>query len=158
MQKYILFALVIIFTISCKRNTDTPKQTLITQKVPEIKDGFMTPEALWYFGRIGEFQVSPDKKNIIMTVTFYDINDNKGNSEIFIIDARTYEKRQLSSTTKSESNICWKPDGKTFGFIYPDDNDEMQLFEMNTLGILNLRMLKQLLYLDKFQSVGLRIR
>ena len=134
MQKFILFTLVIIFTISCKKNIDTPKQVLITQKVPEIKDGLMTPEALWYFGRIGEFLVSPNKKSILMTVTFYDIDENKGNSEIFIIDASTYEKKQLSFTTKSESNICWKPDGKTFGFLYPDDNDEMQLFEMNTEG------------------------
>ena len=134
MKKIILLTLIIIFTFSCAEKNKTTEQVLITQKVPEIKDSLMTPESMWYIGRIGEYQLSPDKKSIVMTATFYDIDENKGNSEVFIIDLGSMKKKQITSSPKGEFNIRWRPDGKSIGFLYPDDNDEIQLFEMDVEG------------------------
>ena len=134
MQKYILFALVIIFAISCKKNTDEAKLAPDIQKNPEISKVLMTPETLWYFGRIGELQLSPDKNNIAMTVTFYNIEQNKGNTDIFLINLSSGKKIQLTETAGSESNLVWKSDSKTIAFLYPDDKSETQIFELGIDG------------------------
>jgi Tol biopolymer transport system component len=128
----IFFILVILITYSCKEKQKTDESALIIQRVPEIKNGLMTPETLWYFGRIGEFKVSPDEKKVVFTVAFYDIVQNKGNREIFIIDLETSEKTQLTSTPFGEFNIEWNPDSETIGYLYPDENGEPQLFEVKT--------------------------
>lgn len=128
----IFFIFVIFITYSCRETKKTDEPAVITQHVPEIQNGLMTPEALWYFGRIGEYCISPDEKKVALTVTFYDINQNKGNREIFIIDLETSEKTQLTSTTSGEFNIEWKPDSETIGYLYPDENGVPQLFEVKT--------------------------
>lgn len=53
---------------------------------PEIKieNGMLTPEVLEAFGRISEATPSPDGTKIIFTLTYEDIEENKGNSEIYI--------------------------------------------------------------------------
>ena len=56
---------------------------------PDVKvvDGMMTPEVLESFGRIGDPQPSPDGSKIIFTLTYEDIEENKGNAEIYVMDA-----------------------------------------------------------------------
>ena len=39
-----------------------------------IKDGRMTPEALWAMGRIGGLDVSPDGKKVVYTVAYYSVS------------------------------------------------------------------------------------
>ena len=45
----------------------------------------LTPELLWQFGRLGSSEVSPDKKTVVYTVTYYDLNENNGNADIYTI-------------------------------------------------------------------------
>ena len=47
----------------------------------------LTPELLWQFGRLGSSEVSPDKKTVVYTVTYYDLKENKGNADIYTIPA-----------------------------------------------------------------------
>ena len=51
----------------------------------KIENGRMTPEALWAFGRIGGMSVSPDRKKVAYTVSYYSVAENKGNSEVYVI-------------------------------------------------------------------------
>ena len=46
--------------------------TLIGRSTIKIADGRMTPEALWAFGRIGDYQVSPDGQLIVYTLSLHD--------------------------------------------------------------------------------------
>ena len=137
MKKYFVLCIIVLFVFSCKnekKSSETEEQPIIKQQVPELADGLMKPETLWYFGRIGEYKVSPDGKNVLFNVTFFDIEQNKGNKELFLINLKTKEKTQLTSTPFGEFNPEWKDMGETFGFLYPDDSGEIQLFEMDIQG------------------------
>ncbi|HOF08157.1 MAG TPA: S9 family peptidase, partial [Bacteroidales bacterium] len=94
----------------------------------------MTPEKLWYLGRISEMQISPNKDKLLFGVTWYDWHENKGNRELYIINLNDKKRQKITSTPKSEYNARWRPDGQKIGYLYPDDNGEMQLFEMNIDG------------------------
>lgn len=133
-MKKILILFLVFYAFSCNKKAGIEIPELITQKVPELKDSLMTPESMWYFGRIGEIVLTPDKKNVIMQVTFYDIDQNRGNSEIFLVNTDTKVKIQLTHTPKSESNIVIKPDKLSIAFLYPDINDENQIFELGLDG------------------------
>ncbi len=134
MKKYLIISLLLLAGFACKKEKKTEELPLITQQVPELKDGLMTPETLWYFGRINEYKVSPDANKVLFVATFYSIEQNKGNKELFLIDLETLDRKQLTSTSAGEFNIEWKSDGKSFGFLSADDNGEIQLFEMDTDG------------------------
>ncbi len=134
MKKLLLISIVVLGMLACKQTPPAGEEEIIGQQIPEISNGLMTPEALWYFGRIGEFKVSPDQKKVIYIVTFYSIEQNKGNREIFIADLETGETSQLTETAAGELNIEWKPGTTEIGFLYPDDDGTMQLFEMNAEG------------------------
>ena len=134
MKKLFLLSLIIIASFSCKKQEVMPDAAAISQVIPEVENGIMDNSSLWYFGRIGEFRVSPDNKNLLMTVSYYDIDENRGNSEVYLIDLESKEKTRITHTPASEFNIRWKPDGESVGFLYPDDNKQIQLFEMDVNG------------------------
>jgi dipeptidyl aminopeptidase/acylaminoacyl peptidase len=134
MKKLLFISIILIAIGACKKNTQNEEAEIIKQQLPEITDGLMKPETLWYFGRIGEYQISPDIKNVIYTVTFFDIGQNKGNREIFLTSLESGETSQITETAAGEFNILWKPGSSEIGFLYPDDNGEIQLFEMNIEG------------------------
>ena len=62
--------------VETKKNESLPKFN-ISLTHAEKAEGSLSPEILWKFGRVGEAQLSPDGKNVIYTVTYYDIPTNK---------------------------------------------------------------------------------
>lgn len=93
----------------------------------------LTPEMLWQFGRVGEFDVSPDKKTVIYTVTYYDLKENKGNTDIYAIPVEGGAAKKLTDTKTSEFNITWRPDGKKIAYL-SGESGTVQLYEMNPDG------------------------
>ena len=87
---------------------ETGDKNLIGKSDIRIKDGRMTPEALWAMGRIGGMNVSPDGKRVVYTVAYYSVPENKSNREVFVMNAlrtRPYgskeEPRSLSYVTRA---------------------------------------------------------
>ncbi len=119
-----------------KKEEQTSKQDekVIGKPVVTLKSDLMTPELLWSFGRIGEVALSPDKKTIVYGVKYFDIQDNKGNTDFYSMTVDGKDVKQITSTPKSEFNMTWRPDGKKLGFIYGDANGAMQMWEMNPDG------------------------
>jgi len=105
----------LMFFVSCK-NEPAAKEEIIGPSKPIVTDGILTPEVLWSFGRLGEFAVSPDNKSIAYTVTWYSVDKNKGNSELFIMNADGSEKKQLTFTNAHEFNPQWVDDN-TLAFL-----------------------------------------
>lgn len=104
---------------------------------PEIKieNGMLTPEVLEAFGRVAEATPSPDGTRIIFTLTYEDIEENKGNSEVYIMDADGKNMQRLTKTASSESNLQWIEEGKKIAFLRHDDkSDATQIFTMNADG------------------------
>ncbi|MCC3157644.1 S9 family peptidase [Hymenobacter sp. 15J16-1T3B] len=92
----------------------------------------LTPELLWKLGRLGELQVSPDRKTVAFTVTRYDLGANRGNTDIYTVPVAGGAVKQLTSTPFSENTLNWRPDGKlTF---LADEGQGPQLYAMNADG------------------------
>lgn len=110
--------------------------TLILMTIPASSNGqpeVMTPETLWEFGRIGDVRVSPDKNTVLFGVTHYDIQENKGVRDLFVLSADGGEKVNITNSGVSESAAVWRPDGQRIGFLKPVDGSN-QLFEMDPDG------------------------
>ena len=105
----------------------------IGRQNPEIKNGKLTPEVLWAFGRIGNVEVSPDGKKVLYMVTYYNIAQNKGNSEIFVMNADGTEKRQLTISEHRESSAKWMNDSENILFI-SNKKGSAQLWKMKVDG------------------------
>ncbi|HLP11846.1 MAG TPA: S9 family peptidase [Flavobacteriales bacterium] len=93
----------------------------------------MTPELLWKIGRVSGSQLSPDGKWILYGVTNYNLEANKGNRDLFVIAVTGGEPKKITTHKGSEFNECWKPDGKTIGYLSAD-NGSVQVWEVNADG------------------------
>ena len=102
---------------------------LIGMKDVKLTSNLMQPETLWMFGRLGDVAVSPDGKQVAYTVTWYDIEENAGNSEIYIMNTDGSDKKQLTKTPERENSLTWRPDGKVLNYMSGG-----QLWEMNPDG------------------------
>ncbi len=94
-----------------------------------IKDGRMTPEALWAMGRIGGSSVSPDGKHIAYTVSYYSVKQNKGHLVIYVMDADGSNNTLLTTTAASEGDPVWIKGGSKIAFL-----SNGQIWEMNPDG------------------------
>ena len=94
----------------------------------------MTPEVLWAMGRIGDYAVSPDHSKVVYNVTYFSVAENRSSSTLYIMNADGSDNRVLSDSDKSEYSPQWRPDGKKIGFLCPNDDGVMQLWEINPDG------------------------
>jgi dipeptidyl aminopeptidase/acylaminoacyl peptidase len=146
-MKKIIAATSMVLMIACngtKQQNDgsDPKSSSVVSYVGKpdimIKNGQMTPEVLWAFGRIGNVCVSPDGRRVAYTVTYYSIPDNRSNSEIYVMDTDGRNKKQLTTTVVREGSPAWIPSGKAIAFlrdgklwnIDPDTGNEMQVSDI----------------------------
>jgi len=92
-----------------------------------------TPELLWKLGRVSEAVLSPDGKQILFGITYYDVEQNKGNRDLYVMPSAGGTYKRLTNTEVSEQNAIWRPDGKKIGYLAPV-NGAMQIWEMNPDG------------------------
>jgi dipeptidyl aminopeptidase/acylaminoacyl peptidase len=124
------------FLTSCQLQNQSMSDTndkVISKPVLDIETDRLTPELLWSLGRLGEVAISPDGTTILFGVQYFDISENKGNTDLYSMNIDGSDLKQITRTVKSESNIVWRPDGKKIGFLYADDKGS-QLWEMNPDG------------------------
>ena len=77
----------------------------------------ITVDDLWAMKRIGTFDISPDGQTIVFSAASYSMEANKGNSDIFLIDADGKNLRTLKNSEKNETEPKFSPDGKSIGFV-----------------------------------------
>ncbi|MFA5418972.1 MAG: S9 family peptidase [Bacteroidales bacterium] len=106
---------------------------IIEKQNMKLTSDLMTPEVLWSFGRVSDPQNSPDGKSVLYGVSYYSIEQNKGNRELYLVDVTGGEPKQLTKTAKSEFNAIWRPDGTKIGFL-SSTSGSVQLWEMNPDG------------------------
>ena len=106
---------------------------IITKQNLTLTSDLMTPEVLWAFGRVSDPQVSPDGTKVIYGVSYYSIEQNKGNRELYIVEVAGGTPIRLTESAKSEFNAIWRPDGKKIGYL-TSESGSVQLWEMNPDG------------------------
>lgn len=112
---------------------ETGDKNLIRKSDIRIKDGRMTPEALWAMGRIGGMNVSPDGKRVVYTVAYYSVPENKSNREVFVMNADGSDNKQITKTGFAENEAVWIKGGTKIAFLC-NESGSSQLWEMNPDG------------------------
>ena len=112
---------------------ETGDKNLIGKSDSRIKDGRMTPEALWAMGRIGGMNVSPDGKRVVYTVAYYSVPENKSNREVFVMNADGSDNKQITKTGFAENEAVWIKGGTKIAFLC-NESGSSQLWEMNPDG------------------------
>lgn len=77
----------------------------------------MTPELLWQLGRVHGETLTPDGKNVIYGITYYDVKTNKGEEHLYSVPVDGGEPTKLSPTLGGEYNVEFSPEGK-LEYIY----------------------------------------
>lgn len=93
----------------------------------------ITSEWLWSLGRISDPQVSPDGKNVLYGVTYYDLKENKGNRDLYVMALESTVQTRITQTPFSENNARWRPDGQWIGFLSAESGS-LQIWEMKPDG------------------------
>lgn len=135
MRKNILiWAFIIAVMVSC---TQSPTNKGVKEYTPPqdivLTSDIMTPEVLWSMNRIGEYAVSPDGKSVVYNLTHYNIPENKGKTDIFIIDIDGNNNKCITHSFSNEYSPQWTPDGQKIAFMCAE-NGSMQIWEMNPDG------------------------
>ncbi|MEJ8763035.1 S9 family peptidase [Phocaeicola sp. HCN-40430] len=98
-----------------------------------LKEGRLTPEALWAMGRIGSSSVSPDGKRIAYTVSYYSVKANKSRTVIYVMNADGSENTLLTAGAASEMEPAWIKGGQKIAFL-TSEGGSSQIWEMNADG------------------------
>ena len=110
-------------------------QTMIQKNEIKLQSDYMTPEALWAMGRIGQLQASPDGRKVVYQVSYYSVKQNASHTILYVMDANGKNKVQLTTDAKSESDASWIEGGHRIAYLRggelwsmsPDGTDRKQL-------------------------------
>lgn len=116
------------------------QESVIGKNNISLSSDLMTPEALWAMGRIGGVQASPDSKQMVYQVGYYSVKENRGHQVIVVSKTDGTDRRQLTTSAKSETDPAWINGGERIAFLTdgqlwtmkPDGTDRKQLTKSAT--------------------------
>jgi dipeptidyl aminopeptidase/acylaminoacyl peptidase len=95
----------------------------------------LTAEVMWQLQRLASPAVSPDGKWVAVTVTAYDLKEDKGQSDIWLVPTAGGEARPLTTQDSSDTSAVWSPDGRWIAFESKRGDDENpQVYVIPTTG------------------------
>ncbi len=94
--------------------------------------GKLTPETLWMMKRISGGTLSPDGKYLLFSQRTFDLEKNKGNTDLFIIKIEDNSISQVTNTSFSEFDAQWGSDNKIW-FLSSEING-VQIWNINSDG------------------------
>lgn len=83
---------------------------------------------------VGGAQVSPDGRRVVYGVTSTDWKADAFITQLWLTDAATGERRQLTRHEKGASGAQWSPDGNWIAFIATRDGGKPQVYAMRVDG------------------------
>lgn len=106
----------------------------------------LTPEILWSMRRISGGTVSPDGTMVLYSQRTFNLDENKGNTDLYILDVKSGVSRQLTNTPVSEMEAQWGKNNIVWFMSKGDDG--LQIRKINADGT-NIRTV------SRFKSIEL---
>jgi dipeptidyl aminopeptidase/acylaminoacyl peptidase len=132
----IAMALLVAATSCTPEKKEQAKEPLkidVSLTQSEISKGILTPEIMWKFGRVDNPSLSPDGKILAFTTTYYNLQENKGITHLYLVPTEGGEPKKLTNGVGSESNPQWTSDGQIIRFLSTESGSS-QLWEVKTDG------------------------
>ncbi len=104
-----------------------------TLTAEEIAQARLTPPVMWKMGRLGAASLSPDGTKSLYAITRYNMEENKGLTQIYVRDMASGEEKCLTDNTSSNSDPQWSADGSLIYFT-SNRSGSTQLWSMNIEG------------------------
>jgi Tol biopolymer transport system component len=106
----------------------------------------LSPEILWSMRRLSGGTVSPDGKLLLYSQRTFNMDENKGNTDLYVIDLKTGVSKQVTNTPVSEMEAQW---GKNNIIWFMSNGDDgLQIRKINADGT-NIRTV------SRFKSIEL---
>jgi len=83
-----------------------------------------TAEAMWQLKRLADPAISPDGRLSVVPVTRYDVEKNKGETDLWLVPTKPGKARQLTSDAACDTSPVWSPDGEQIAFVSKRGEDK----------------------------------
>ncbi|MBQ6955099.1 MAG: prolyl oligopeptidase family serine peptidase [Bacteroidales bacterium] len=111
MKKTIIALASLALVCACsKQKKDESTEKVVERPEIQVQNGQFTPDVMWALGKMGEYTVSPDGSKLAYTLTYYDMQENKGNAELYVMPTAGGEATRLTVTAQSEFSPVWRDD------------------------------------------------
>ena len=132
MKKTLLTVTAAALTLAaCQSNKNTESTgDVIGKPNVAVENGRFTPEVMWSLGVMSEYAVSPDGQNIVYTLRYTDMEQNKNNTELYLMPVAGGEAQRLTYTAESEFCPVWK-DNNTLLFCRGNEIRSIDIKSLN---------------------------
>ena len=114
MHRSLLLALTLVFATSVVAADDSR---------------LLTAEKMWGLKRLGDPAITPDGVTAVVPVTTYDLKENKGLTDLWLIPVAGGAARQLTADKASDTQPTVSPNGKWIAFVSKrGDDSETQIY------------------------------
>ena len=107
-KNILLLAAGVLCLVACQPKE--AKEKPIEKPQVAVQDGRFTPEVMWSLGVMSEYAVSPDGSQVLYTLRYTDMEQNKNNTELYLMPAEGGEAVRLTKTAASEFSPVWYDD------------------------------------------------
>ncbi|MGA0054085.1 MAG: S9 family peptidase [Steroidobacteraceae bacterium] len=95
----------------------------------------LSAERMWSMVRVGDADISPDGKLAVVSATRFDVDANRGYTDLWLYPTDGTGGRQLTTDAASDSSPSISPDGKWIAFVSKRGEDkESQIYLIPTDG------------------------
>ena len=95
----------------------------------------LSAERMWSLARLGDADISPDGKLAVVTVTRFDVKENRSSTDLWLLSTDGRSSRQLTSDKAADSSPTFSPDGALIAFVSRrGDDKESQLYVISVDG------------------------
>jgi dipeptidyl aminopeptidase/acylaminoacyl peptidase len=84
----------------------------------------LSAEKMWTLQRLGSPAISPDGRLAVVTVTHFDVKEDKGYTDLWLFPTSGGPGRPLTADEAADTQPAFSPDGRWIAFVSKRDGDE----------------------------------